>query len=208
MAGEAPDITLDGTIERLVFKNEESGFIIARFETLGHEHVTIVGELGQLIEGQPLRLRGQWVVDKKYGRQFRVATYQPKSPETLVGIEKFLGSGIIPGIGPELAKRLVAVFGMDTLEVIDRKPERLTEVSGIGAHRASKIAEAFAAQRHVQDVMVFLQGHGVSAAFAARIVKKYGSASHATHRSASRPDCSTRSRPPARTATCTSPTRS
>jgi len=174
MAGEAPDITIDGTIERLVFKNEESGFIIARFETPAHEHVTIVGELGELIAGQPLRLRGQWVVDKKYGRQFRVTTYQPRSPETLLGIERFLGSGIIPGIGAELAKRLVATFGMDTLEVIDRKPERLTEVAGIGAHRASKIAEAFAAQRHVQDVMVFLQGHGVSAAFAARIVKRYG----------------------------------
>ena len=174
MAGEAPDITIDGTIERLVFKNEESGFIIARFETPAHEHVTIVGELGELIAGQPLRLRGQWVVDKKYGRQFRVTTYQPRSPETLLGIERFLGSGIIPGIGPELAKRLVTTFGMDTLEVIDRKPERLTEVAGIGAHRASKIAEAFAAQRHVQDVMVFLQGHGVSAAFAARIVKRYG----------------------------------
>ncbi len=174
MAGEAPDITLDGTIERLVFKNEDSGYIIARFETLGHEHVTIVGELGDLIEGQPLRLRGQWVVDKKYGRQFKVVTYQPKSPETLLGIERFLGSGIIPGIGIELAKRLVKAFGMDTLEVIDRKPERLTEVAGIGAQRATKISEAFAAQRHVQDVMVFLQGHGVSAAFAARIVKKYG----------------------------------
>jgi len=174
MAGEAPDITIDGTIERLVFKNEESGFIIARFETPAHEHVTIVGELGELIAGQPLRLRGQWVVDKKYGRQFRVTTYQPRSPETLLGIERFLGSGIIPGIGAELAKRLVTTFGMDTLEVIDRKPERLTEVAGIGAHRASKIAAAFAAQRHVQDVMVFLQGHGVSAAFAARIVKRYG----------------------------------
>ncbi len=174
MAAEAPETTLDGTIERLVFKNEDSGFIIARFETLGHEHVTIVGELGDLIEGQPLRLRGQWVVDKKYGRQFKVTTYQPKSPETLLGIERFLGSGIIPGIGGELAKRLVKAFGMETLEVIDRKPERLTEVSGIGAQRATKISEAFAAQRHVQDVMVFLQGHGVSAAFAARIVKKYG----------------------------------
>ena len=174
MAGEVPDITIDGTIARLVFKNEDSGYIVARFETLGHENVTIVGELGELIEGQPLRLRGQWVVDKKFGRQFKVTTYQPKSPETLIGIEKFLGSGIIPGIGTELAKRLVTAFGMDTLEVIDRKPERLTEVAGIGAHRATKISAAFAAQRHVQDVMVFLQGHGVSAAFAARIVKRYG----------------------------------
>jgi exodeoxyribonuclease V alpha subunit len=168
------EVTLDGTLERFVFRNEESSFTVARFETPAHQLVTIVGELVGVNEGLPLRLRGQWAVDKKFGRQFRVATYQLRTPETLVGIERFLGSGIIPGIGPELARRLVGHFGMDTLEVIDRRPERLVEVSGIGAGRAKKLAAAFAAQREVQDVMVFLRGHGVSAAFAARIVKKYG----------------------------------
>ena len=169
-----PEVTLDGAIERFVFRNDESSFTVARFETSGHQHVTIVGELVGVNEGLPLRLRGHWVDDKKFGRQFRVATYQLRAPETLVGIERFLGSGVIPGIGPELARRLVGHFGMDTLEVIDRKPERLVEVPGIGAGRAAKLAAAFAAQREVQDVMVFLRGHGVSAAFAARIVKKYG----------------------------------
>jgi len=169
-----PEVTLDGTVERFVFRNAESSFTVARFETPGHQHVTIVGELVGVNEGLPLRLRGHWVEDKKFGRQFRVATYQLRAPETLVGIERFLSSGVIPGIGPELARRLVGHFGMDTLEVIDRKPERLVEVSGIGAGRAAKLAAAFAAQREVQDVMVFLRGHGVSAAFAARIVKKYG----------------------------------
>ena len=170
----AAEETLDGTVERFVFRNDESSFTVARFETPGHQHVTIVGELGGVNEGLPLRLRGHWVDDKKFGRQFRIQTYQLRAPETLVGIERFLGSGVIPGIGPELARRLVGHFGMDTLEVIDRKPERLVEVSGIGAGRARKLAAAFAAQRDVQDVMVFLRGHGVSAAFAARIVKKYG----------------------------------
>ena len=169
-----PEVTLDGTVERFVFRNAESSFTVARFETPAHEHVTIVGELVGVNEGLPLRLRGHWVEDKKFGRQFRVATYQLRAPETLVGIERFLSSGVIPGIGPELARRLVGHFGMDTLEVIDKKPERLVEVSGIGAGRARKLAAAFAAQRDVQDVMVFLRGHGVSAAFAARIVKKYG----------------------------------
>jgi len=169
-----PEVTLDGTVERFVFRNAESSFTVARFETPAHDHVTIVGELVGVNEGLPLRLRGHWVDDKKFGRQFRVATYQLRAPETLVGIERFLGSGVIPGIGPELARRLVGHFGMDTLEVIDRKPERLVEVSGIGAGRAAKLSAAFAAQREVQDVMVFLRGHGVSAAFAARIVKKYG----------------------------------
>jgi len=171
---EAAEVTLDGTVERFVFRNDESSFTVARFETPGSQHVTIVGELFGVNEGLPLRLRGHWVDDKKFGRQFRINTYQLRAPETLVGIERFLGSGVIPGIGPELARRLVGHFGMDTLEVIDKKPERLVEVSGIGAGRARKLAAAFAAQRDVQDVMVFLRGHGVSAAFAARIVKKYG----------------------------------
>jgi exodeoxyribonuclease V alpha subunit len=168
------EVTLDGTLERFVFRNDESSFTVARFATPAHQVVTVVGELVGVNEGLPLRLRGHWVDDKKFGRQFRVTTYQLRAPETLIGIERFLGSGVIPGIGPELARRLVGHFGMDTLEVIDRKPERLVEVSGIGAGRAKKLAAAFAAQREVQDVMVFLRGHGVSAAFAARIVKKYG----------------------------------
>ncbi|HEX4423557.1 MAG TPA: ATP-dependent RecD-like DNA helicase [Kofleriaceae bacterium] len=171
----APEETLDGTLERFVFRGkDDSSFTVARFETGAHQFVTVVGELVGVSEGLPLRLRGHWVDDRKFGRQFRVQTYQLQSPETLIGIERFLSSGIIPGIGPELARRLVGHFKMETLEVIDRAPHRLVEVAGIGSGRAARIAEAFAAQREVQDVMVFLRGHGVSAAFAARIVKKYG----------------------------------
>ncbi|MEO8705031.1 MAG: ATP-dependent RecD-like DNA helicase [Kofleriaceae bacterium] len=175
MADE-PEVTVDGTLERFVFRSEDTGFTVARVVTPAHELVTIVGELVGVQEGLPLRLRGQWIQDRKYGRQFKVSTYQLKSPETLVGIEKFLGSGIIPGIGPEIAGRMVEKFGMETLDVIDKDPARLSEVKGIGKQRAEKIAAAFAEQRHVQDVMVFLRGHGVSAAFAARIIKKYGNA--------------------------------
>ena len=160
----ANETVVDGTVERFVFRAEDSGFTVARFVTPGHEHVTIVGELVNVQEGLPLRLRGRWVEDKKWG-QFRVSTYQLRTPETILGIERFLGSGIIPGIGPEIAKRMVTAFGMETLEVIDKQPHRLVEVSGIGAARAAKISEAFAGQKHVQDVMVFLRGHGVSAAF-------------------------------------------
>ena len=171
---DPPEAILDGTVERFVFRSEDTSFTVARFVTPGNESVTIVGELVGVQEGLPLRLRGQWVEDRKWGKQFKIGTYQLRAPETLVGIERFLGSGLIPGVGPEIARRMVEKFGADTLEVIDRQPERLVEVSGIGASRAAKIAEAFAAQRHVQDVMVFLRGHGVSAAFAARIVKQYG----------------------------------
>ncbi len=169
-----PEESLDGSLERFVFRNEETGFTVARFAVQPLQIVTVVGEMVGVQEGLPLRLRGHWVEDKKFGRQFRIATYQLHAPETLIGIERFLASGIIPGIGPELARRMVEHFKADTLEVIDRAPQRLVEVSGIGSGRAAKIAAAFAAQREVQDVMVFLRGHGVSAAFAARIVKRYG----------------------------------
>jgi exodeoxyribonuclease V alpha subunit len=167
--------TLDGTLGRVVFRDDDSHFTIARFAVLGQpEPVTVVGELVQLTDGAPLRLRGRWVDDRKWGRQFRIETYHLRSPETLIGIERFLGSGLIKGIGPGLARQMVAAFGMETLEVIGNAPHRLVEVAGIGTARAARIAAAWGDHRHVQDVMVFLRGHGVSAAFAARIVKRYG----------------------------------
>jgi exodeoxyribonuclease V alpha subunit len=168
-------ITLDGTVERIVFRNAENDFTVARFAVEGaSQPATVVGTLTGILEGQPLRVRGTWIEDKRFGRQFKIDSYQTKSPETLLGIEKFLGSGVINGIGPELAKRLTTKFGLDTLKVIEEQPNRLTEVEGIGPHRAAKLSSAFAEQKHMQDVMVFLRGHGVTAAFAARIVKKYG----------------------------------
>ena len=176
--GSSDGETLDGTLERIVFNGADSGFVVARLSTIvggaAAEAVTVVGEMVGVSEGTPLRLHGTWVQDRKWGKQFKIASYQLRAPETLIGIERFLSSGLIPGIGPEIATRLVRSFGMETLEVIDRAPQRLTEVIGIGAGRASKIAGAWREHRHVQDVMVFLRGHGVSAAFAARIVKRYG----------------------------------
>ncbi|MEZ4364981.1 MAG: ATP-dependent RecD-like DNA helicase [Kofleriaceae bacterium] len=173
--GDAPSETLDGTLGRVIFSGGDTGFTVARLAVAGAtDPVTVVGEMVGIGEGTPLRLHGTWVVDRKWGRQFKIEGYQLRTPETVVGIERFLGSGLIPGVGPELAKRMVAAFGMDTLEVIDRAPERLVEVAGIGAARAGKIAGHWREHRHVQDVMVFLRGHGVSAAFAARIVKRYG----------------------------------
>ncbi len=172
--GDAELTTLDGVLGRTVFSNEESGFKIARLETEAGE-ATVLGEvLWGIPEGMPVRLRGRWVEDRRFGRQFKVAHSQRRTPETLVGIERFLGSGMIHGIGPELARRLTAHFGMDTLEVITSGSTRLTEVSGIGPGRARKIAAAFAEYTHVQDVMVFLHGTGIAPATAIRIVKKYG----------------------------------
>jgi exodeoxyribonuclease V alpha subunit len=167
------ETSLDGTLERVTFRGDEY-YTVARFQPDAGSPITIVGKLVEITEGMPITVHGQWVDDKKYGRQFKVSFAHPRTPKTVLGIEKFLGSGLIHGIGPSIAKRIVEKFGKDTLEIIEKSPQRLTEVVGIGSQRASKLAEAVAAQRHVQDVMVFLQGHGVTITSAARIVRKYG----------------------------------
>lgn len=183
-ADAAPNqVTLEGTIAKIVYRNEDSQFAVARLlpapqstktGQLASGLVTIVGQLVGMTEGSSWLVRGEWITDKKFGRQLKVGSAHPRAPETLDGIEKFLGSGLIPGIGGEMARRLVEAFGFQTLEVIGNQPARLTEVSGIGAARAASIAEAWQTHHHVQDVMVFLRGHGVSAAFAGRIIKQYG----------------------------------
>ena len=175
MAGGAEtETTLDGTVERIVFHAPDTNFTVARMVTAGHEQVTIVGALIDVKEGMPLRVSGQWTHDKKFGRQFKVSTYRLSSPKDLIGIERFLGSSSFKGIGPELAKRLVKQFGLETITVIEKTPERLTEVSGIGESRARTIAEVYATQRHIENIMVFLRGHDVTEGEANRIYKKYG----------------------------------
>ena len=173
--GQGPDVTLEGTLERVVFKGEDSGYTVARFTpSNGKVPVTVVGHLVEIQEGVPYTLHGVWVDDRKWGRQFKVSSFTQKVPKTALGIEKYLSSGMIPGIGPAYAKRIVATFGTETLDVIRDAPQRLTEVPGIGSARAKEIADAIGAHRHVEEVMVFLRGNGVSDAFAARIVKRYG----------------------------------
>lgn len=166
--------TLEGTLERIVFQNQETQWTVARIATDDGAEVTAVGSLLGVTTGTGLRLRGQWVEDRRFGRQFKVDSYQTRSPETRLGIERYLGSGAVPGIGPELAKRIVERFGLDTLEIIAQRPGELTAVDGIGPARAEAIAAAWQEQHELQEVMVFLRGHGVSAAFAGRIYKRYG----------------------------------
>jgi exodeoxyribonuclease V alpha subunit len=179
-ASDAARDTLEGTLERVVFQNTETQWTVARLAVSRgvriQSVVTVVGNLLGVKEGAELRLHGGWVVDKKFGEQFQVASYQTLTPSTIAGIEKYLGSGMVPGIGPELAKRIVSKFGMRTLEIISNDPTRLTEVEGIGRVRAQRIRGEWQSQRDIQDVMVFLQGHGVSSAYAMRIFKKYGAA--------------------------------
>jgi exodeoxyribonuclease V alpha subunit len=175
-SGQEPEETLEGTIERIVFSGGDGAFTVARFKVARGEVVTVVGSLLGVPAGAPLRVQGRYETTARFGEQFRVARYTEVAPQTLDGIRRYLGSGLIKGIGPEFAGRIVERFGIETLEILDSDPGRISEVPGIGPARAKSIRAAWSAQREVRKVMVFLQGYGVSPAFAARIYKRYGAA--------------------------------
>ena len=167
--------TLEGVLERIVFFNEENSFTVARLQVPGKKDlVTIVGALSLPTPGETLRLKGQWVVDKKFGQQFRVESCLSVLPATIIGIQKYLGSSLIKGIGPVMAKRIVDKFGLDTFDIIEENPERLTEAEGIGPIRTERITKAWQEQKQIREVMVFLQGHEISPAYAVKIFKAYG----------------------------------
>jgi exodeoxyribonuclease V alpha subunit len=176
-ATDGPEVTLEGTIDRIVFSGGDGAFTVARFKVEKRaDAVTIVGSLLGVPAGAALRVHGRYETTARFGEQFRVARYTEVAPQTLDGIRRYLGSGLIKGIGPEFAGRIVERFGIETLEILDSDPGRISEVSGIGPARAKSIRAAWSAQREVRKVMVFLQGYGVSPAFAARIYKRYGAA--------------------------------
>jgi exodeoxyribonuclease V alpha subunit len=171
-------IALEGVLDRLVFASDASEFIVGRMNVRGRrDPVTIVGLLPKPRPGETLLLHGQWEFDKKFGEQFRFETAEARVPSTVQGIEKYLSSDLIKGIGPEMAKRITAVFGEKTLDIIEKKPEKLRNVPGIGPVRAEKISEAFVEQKSIRDVMLFLQTHGVSTTYAYKIFKRYGNKS-------------------------------
>lgn len=169
---------IQGHIERVTFHNEENGFTILRLKVPGYrELVTLVGNLMAPLPGQVINATGEWITHPQFGEQFKVIQYKTMVPATVTGIEKYLGSGLVKGIGPVMAKRIVKLFGEQTLTVIDETTERLCEVEGIGEKRLGMIRKAWDDQKHVREVMVFLQGHGVSAGYAAKIYKQYGNLS-------------------------------
>jgi exodeoxyribonuclease V alpha subunit len=166
---------VEGTIERIVYENEENGFVVARLRERGKPGLTtFVGALLAVSPGETVRLWGRWIDDKKFGRQLRVERYETVQPSSPDAIEKYLGSGLIKGVGPAYAKKLVKAFGLDTLRVLDDEPERIASVSGIGHARAEKIRNAWTSQRAVRSIMLFLQGHGIGMSQAIRIFKFYG----------------------------------
>jgi len=167
--------TLAGQVERISFTDPVSHFTVARLKTKGRpDLVTVVGPLTGIQEGEQLRLKGRWAVHPRFGEQFQVLWWTSVVPATAAGIQKYLGSGFIHGIGPELAARLVKQFGPQTLDIIDNYPQRLQEVPGIGSKRAAQIQAAWETQKDIREVMLFLQEHGVSVAYATKIYKQYG----------------------------------
>lgn len=167
-------VTIEGTVEEIIFQNETNGYVVAIVETKD-DVVTIVGNIPMINIGETLNLQGDWDYHPNYGQQFKVEVYSMVVPATLNGIEKYLASGLISGIGPKTAKRIVKKFGKESLDILQYNPEKLMEVDGIGKKKGKKIAEAFQEQRELQDVMMFLQQYGISANYGVKIYKKYGS---------------------------------
>lgn len=174
-----PDATplqeLEGTLERLTFQNEENGYTVAKLIPKGKSYeVTVIGALTGVQVGESVRLRGVWTTHAKYGRQFEVRSYAVQLPATVEGLRKYLGSGLIKGVGPVNAGRIVDYFGLRTLEVIEADANLLREVPGIGEKRVANIAAAWEEQKQIKEIMLFLQSQGVSTGLAVKIYKQYG----------------------------------
>ena len=166
---------LTGLVERVTFHSPESGFAVMRVKVRGHrELTTVVGTLPSVTAGEWVDARGRWVVDSEYGQQFKAQFLRTAPPNTPEGIERYLGSGLIKGIGPKFAARMVETFGADVFDVIQKTPERLRQVDGIGPTRQQRITRAWEEQRAVREIMVFLHSHGVGTSRAFRIYKTYG----------------------------------
>jgi exodeoxyribonuclease V alpha subunit len=174
---------ISGSVERITFYNEENGYTVLRLRPdtrgmLPYAHgeplLTVVGNLPEVNPGEWLKLTGQWLNHAKHGRQFQVEVCEQAVPATVEGIKRYLGSGMVRGVGKVMAERIVNRFGADTLAIIDERPERLGEVLGIGRKRVDNIIKAWAEQRAIKDVMVFLHGHGISTHLAVKIYKQYG----------------------------------
>ncbi len=166
---------LQGIVERVTYYNEETGYSVLRLSVTGQPGlITVVGNLPEVQPGESLRLEGSWTVHPQYGRQFKAERCEQVLPATVEGIKKYLGSGLVKGVGPVIAARIVQQFGADTLRILDEEPHRLREALGVGPKRAAAVAQAWEEQKHIRAVMMFLQSHGVTTGLAVKIYKTYG----------------------------------
>lgn len=172
---ESASEVLVGHVERVTFHSHESGFCVLRVKARGHRDlVTMVGHAAMISAGEWITATGEWINDRNHGLQFKARFLKTSEPSSVQGIEKYLGSGMIRCIGPVYAKRMVKQFGKDVFDIIEAAPERLREVAGIGPMRAAKITSAWADQKVIREIMVFLHSHGVGTSRAVRIFKTYG----------------------------------
>ncbi|MGD0276084.1 MAG: ATP-dependent RecD-like DNA helicase [Syntrophales bacterium] len=166
---------LQGQIERIAYTNEETGYTVAKIKVHGRRKlVTIIGSIVNPTPGEIIKMKGEWGNHPKYGEQFKIVFCQTTTPASVYGIEKYLGSGLVKGIGPVMAKRIVKMFKEKTLDVIENKIDRLVDIEGIGQKRIGMIRNAWEEQKEIRTVMIFLQSHGVSSGYAAKIYKQYG----------------------------------
>lgn len=169
-----PEVFVEGLVARITYESDETGFRVLRVEPPSGDPVTVVGRMPKLHPGARVRVQGVRVQDAKFGPQIKVTGITELSPDTLAGLEKYLASGLLPGVGPKTAERIVGAFGLDTMRVLDEEPWRLRKIPGLGKTKADAIAAGWAEQRSVRDVMVFLQAHGASSALAYRVHRRYG----------------------------------
>ena len=174
-APEAGQEVLAGLVERVTYHSQENGFCVLRLKARGHrELITVIGHAAMVSAGEWVTASGEWINDRNHGQQFKSRFLRTSEPSSIDGIEKYLGSGMIRGIGPVYAKRMVKSFGKDVFDIIEASPERLREIDGIGPKRADKITSAWADQKVIREIMVFLHAHTVGTARAVRIFKTYG----------------------------------
>jgi exodeoxyribonuclease V alpha subunit len=173
-----PQQILIGSVERITYHNEQNGYTVLRLRAPGRsDPITVTGNFSAVSPGESVKLKGLWTSHPQYGDQFKALDYEITRPATIAGIQKYLGSGLIKGVGPVTAKRIVDHFGEQTLEVIEHEIDRLVEVKGVARKRVEMIQHAWAEQRAIKEVMLFLQGHSVSTHFAVKIYKQYGNES-------------------------------
>ena len=174
MVKQPEKIAVQGTVHKITYHHPDTNYTVLRLDVENAPGVTVVGAVYPVSEGEEIKVFGFWKTHPRYGQQFQADRWEKVDPATLEGIEKYLGSGMIKGIGPTYARRLVDAFGLETLRILSQEPHRVLEVEGIGAARARGIMQAWEAQRGMQDIMVFLQGHGIGAVLALKIYRFYG----------------------------------
>jgi len=168
---------ITGAIEQIIFYSPDTGYTVCKFKTDNHETLTIIGTFPPLNVGEVMKINGQWQINPRFGKQLKVENYLPVLPSSVNGIEKFLSSGLIKGIGPALAKRITKHLGAQTLDVIANEPKRLAEVEGIGQVKIREIKKSWSEHKHISDLIIFLQQHNISTTLATKIYKQYGNQS-------------------------------